>query len=60
MASWSRLSAFIRVGGFGLSPDEVKGAVGLFYGFVFTMASAPCDFFKLNNEYMIIKKRKEK
>jgi len=28
--------------------------------FVFAIASAPCDFLYLNNEYMIYKKKKEK
>jgi len=37
-----------------LSHDEVKRAVGLFYGFVLAIASAPCYFLYLNNEYMII------
>jgi len=29
-------------------------------GFVFAIASAPCDFLYLNNEYMIYKKKKKK
>jgi len=40
-----------------LSHDEVKRGVGLFYGFVFAIASAPCDFLYLNNEYRILKKK---
>jgi len=43
-----------------VSHDEVKRAVGLFYGFVSATASAPCSFLCLNNEYLIIKKKKEK
>ena len=35
------------VGGFGLSHDEVKWAVGLFYSFVSAIASAPCCFLYL-------------
>jgi len=36
-----------------LSHDEVKRAVGLFHGFVSAIASAPCSFLYLNNEYLI-------
>ena len=36
-----------------MSHDEVKRVVGLLVGFVFAIASAPCDFLYLNNEYMI-------
>jgi len=43
-----------------LSHDEVKRAVGLFYGFVSAIASAPCSFLYLNNEYLIIKNKKIK
>ena len=43
-----------------MSHDEVKRAVGLFYGFVLAIASAPCYFLYLNNEYMIYKKKKRK
>ena len=43
-----------------MSHDEVKRAVGLFYGFVFAIASTPCDFLYLNNEYMIKRKKKKK
>jgi len=53
---WSScLIACLRVGGICLSDDEVKRAVGLFCGFVSAIASAPCSFLYLNNEYMIIK-----
>jgi len=36
--------------------------VSLFWllGFVFAIASAPCDFLYLNNEYMTLKKEKKK
>jgi len=54
------LIAFLRAGGICLSHDEVKRAVGLFYGFVQVIASAPHPFLYLNNEYMIIKKKKKK
>ena len=43
-----------------MSHDEVKRAVGLFYGFVSVIASAPYCFLYLNNEYMIKKKKKKK
>jgi len=53
---WSScLISFLRVGGICLSHDEVKRAVGLFYGFVSAIASAPCSFLYLNNEYLNIK-----
>jgi len=42
--SWPCLVAFVSMGGFGLSHDEVKRAVGLFYSFVYAIASGPCDF----------------
>jgi len=38
--------------GFDFSHEGVKRVVGLFMGFVFAIASAPCDFLYLNNEYM--------
>jgi len=45
--------ACLRVVGICLSNDEVKRAVGLFHGFVSAVASAPCSFLYLNNEYLI-------
>jgi len=56
----SCLISFLRVGGICLSHDEVKRAVGLFDGFVSAIASAPCSFLYLNNEYLIRKKKKKK
>jgi len=41
------------VGGTCLSHDEVKRAVGLFYGFVSAIAGTPCSFLYLSNEYLI-------
>jgi len=46
--------------GFDFSHEGVKRVVGLFIGFVFAIASAPCDFLYLNNEYMTLKKKKKK
>ena len=54
------LIACLRVGRICLSHDEVKRVVGLLVGFVFAIASAPCDFLYLNNEYMIKKKKEKK
>jgi len=34
--------------GFDFSDEGVKRVVGLFTGFVFAIASAPCDFLYLN------------
>jgi len=56
----SSLIACLRVGGICLSHEEVKRAVGLFSGFVSAIASAPCSFLYLNNEYLIIKNKKNK
>jgi len=42
------------------SNDELKRALGLFHGFVSAIASAPCSFLYLNNEYLIIKKKLKK
>jgi len=53
----SCLIAFLGVGCLCLSHNEVKWAVGFFYGFVFAIASAPCGFLYLNNEYMIKRKK---
>jgi len=53
MLRWSCLIALIWVGGFSLSYNEVKQAIGLFYGFVYVIASAPHRFLYLNNEDMI-------
>ena len=44
---FSSLFACIWAGGFGLSHEEVKRAAGLFYSFVFAIASAPCGFLYL-------------
>jgi len=46
--------------GFDFSHEGMMWVVGFFYGFVFAIASAPCDFLYLINEYMIYKKRKKK
>jgi len=54
------LIACLWPGGICLSHDEVKRAVGLFYGFVLAIASAPCYFLYLNNQYIIKKKKKKK
>ena len=52
--------------GFDFSYEGVKRVVGLFIGFVFAIASAPCDFLYLNqriydddknNKYKKIKKK---
>jgi len=58
----SCLIPFLLVGGISFSHDEVKQVVGLFYDFVFVIASALYGFLYLNNEYMliIIKQEKEK
>jgi len=57
---WSScLIAFLGVEGICLSHDEVRRAVGLFHGFVSAIASAPCSFLYLNNEYLIITKKKK-
>jgi len=56
----SCLIACLWVGGICLSHDEVKRAVGLFCGFVCAIASAPCSFLYLNNEYLIIKKKEKR
>ena len=54
------LVACLRAGGICLSHDEVEWAVGLFYGFVWVIASAPHRFLYLNNEYYDIKNKKNK
>jgi len=54
------LIACLRAGGICLSHDEVKRAVGLFYGFVWVIASAPHRFLYLNNEYYDKKIKKQK
>ena len=38
--------------GLDFSHEGVKRVVGLLEGFVHAIASAPCDFLYLNNEYM--------
>jgi len=44
-----------------VSHERVKRVVGLFIGFVFAIASAPCDFLYLNQQiYDDKKKKKEK
>jgi len=43
-----------------LSHDELKRPIGLFYGFVSVIASAPYGFLYLNNDHMIKKKKKRK
>ena len=47
-------------GGICLSHDEVKRALGLFHGFVSAIASAPCSFLSLNNEYLKNRKMTKK
>ena len=39
--------------GFDFSHEGVERVVGLLKGFVHAIASAPCYFLYLNNEYMI-------
>jgi len=43
-----------------LVPDISFVSTFWILGFVFAIASAPCDFLYLNNEYMILKKEKKK
>ena len=58
--SWSCLIAVVRVWGFGLSHHEVKRAVALIIGFVFTIASALCGFLYLKQRIHDKKKKREK
>ena len=47
--------------GFDFSHEGVKRVVGLIIGFVYAIASAPCEFLYLKTtNIMIIKKKKEK
>jgi len=46
--------------GFDFSHQGVKQVVGLFIGFVFTIASAPSDFLYLNQRIYDDKKKKKK
>ena len=45
--------------GIDFSYEGVKQVVGLFIGFVFAIASAPCDFLYLNQRKYDIKKKKK-
>jgi len=53
------LIAVVRVRGFGLSHNKVKRAVGLFIGFVFAIASAPCGFLYLKQRIHDLKRKKK-
>jgi len=56
MANFACLIALVWVGRLSLSHEEVKRAVGLFYGFVLAIPSAQGSFFYLNTDYMIKRK----
>jgi len=56
MWAWDRYGLQVKR----IVPDISFVCLFWILGFVFVIASAPCDFLYLNNEYMKNKKRKKK